>query len=506
MRVWCLFRANAGVFTGNCMDKGILRNVAINLFGLVLPTFVSLVTVPSYIRLLGVDRYGVIALVWTLIGYFSVLDLGMSMAAQNHISKARASGDGEACERVFWSAFWLNLTTGAIGGLLIYSGGALYTAYFTHVTPELRHEVYFALPWLAIAIPVANVSWVFAGAINGAERFGVYNANQTLGTFLFQLLPLGAAWVIAPNLQTVIAAAVFARVAAALLLGHSALRVLGIRTLRGPRFDTAKALFNFGSWMLIASVTTMVGDSLDRMMLGAGLGARFVTYYTVPQNLVKRLNLVPVALERTLFPRLSASHREHADVLATQSLQFLNALFTPVAIGAIVVLGPFLNVWVGPLIAGPGAPVGRVLIVAVWLVGQASVTRVLIQAQNNPAATARLGLVELPLFAGLLWFGIHRFGLPGAAGAVLCRAMFDYLVLLHLSHIRARTILVDMFAHLSFLAAALAIAWYVPQALYAIGAGVVLALANVAWSVATTATLRGYVRSLLFRLNSRKSA
>ncbi|MEM5342454.1 flippase, partial [Paraburkholderia azotifigens] len=83
------------------MDKGILRNVVINLIGLVLPTFVSLVTVPSYIKLLGVERYGVISLVWTLIGYFSILDLGMSMAAQNHISKARASNDADACEQVF---------------------------------------------------------------------------------------------------------------------------------------------------------------------------------------------------------------------------------------------------------------------------------------------------------------------------------------------------------------------------------------------------------------------
>jgi O-antigen/teichoic acid export membrane protein len=320
------------------------------------------------------------------------------------------------------------------------------------------------------------------------------------------LLPLGAAWAIAPNLQTVLAAAVFARLVAGVLLGRSALRVLNIRKLRGPRFDTSRALFNFGGWMLIASVTGMVADSLDRMMLGAGLGARFVTYYTVPQNLVSRLNLVPNALVRTLFPRLSALRREHADEIAAQSLQFLNAVFTPVAIGAIVVLGPFLRVWVGPVLAEHGAPVGRVLIIAMWLVGQAGVTRVLIQAQNNPAATARLGLVELPLFAGLLWLGINRFGLPGAAAAVLLRSLFDYLVLLYLSRIHTRTILVDMFAHLSFLAAALAIAWWMPGTLYAIGAGVVLAVANAVWSVATTPTLRGYVRSLLFRLNSRKSA
>jgi O-antigen/teichoic acid export membrane protein len=374
------------------------------------------------------------------------------------------------------------------------------------VNPALRHEVYLALPWLAVAIPVANVTWVFAGAINGAERFGIYNTNQTLGTFLFQLLPLAAAWAIAPNLQTVLAAAVFARLVAGAMLGRSALRVLNIRRLRAPRFDTATALFKFGGWMLVASITGVVADSLDRMMLGAGLGARFVTYYTVPQNLVTRLSLVPNALVRTLFPRLSALRREHADEVAAQSLQFLNALFTPVAIGAIVVLEPFLHMWVGPVLAAHGAPVGRVLIIAVWLVGQAGVTRVLIQAQNNPAATARVGLVELPLFAGLLWLGIARYGLPGAAAAVLTRALFDYLVLLYLSRIHARTILVDMFAHLSFLAAALALASWLPGVLYAIGAGVLLALANAMWSVATTAMLRGHLRSLLFRLYSRKSA
>ena len=59
------------------MEKAILKNVAINFAGLVLPTFISLVTVPTYIHMLGVDRYGFVALVWTLIGYFGVLDFGV---------------------------------------------------------------------------------------------------------------------------------------------------------------------------------------------------------------------------------------------------------------------------------------------------------------------------------------------------------------------------------------------------------------------------------------------
>jgi O-antigen/teichoic acid export membrane protein len=488
------------------MDKGILRNVAINFFGLVLPTFVSLVTVPSYIRLLGVERYGVIALVWTLIGYFSILDLGMSMAAQNHISKALASNDKDESARVFWSATWLNLVTGVIGGLIIYFGAFFYTAYFTKVSPQLQHEVYMALPWLAIAIPIANVSWVFAGAINGAERFGIYNTNQTIGTFVFQLLPLAAAWLIGPSLQNVLAAAVVARLFAAALLGRSALKVLGLRRMLPPQLGVAKGLFNFGGWMLIASITTMVADSLDKVFLGTGLGARFVTFYTVPQNLVTRLNIVPTAMVRTLFPRLSAVTRDHADLITQQSLEFLNGAFTPVALVAMFVLGPFLHVWVGNEIASVAAPVGRILIVSVWLVGQANVTRIMIQSQVNPAVAAQVGVFELPIFAAALWFGIKYFGLTGAAVAVAGRALFDYAVLLRLSAIRARPIALDMLAHLAFLLVSLWLASFLPSLSLAIVAGVLVVAANVAWSITMTPALRDLARSLLLRLNPRKSA
>ncbi|ACR31268.1 oligosaccharide flippase family protein [Burkholderia glumae] len=487
------------------MDKRILKNVAVNFVGLILPTFVSLVTVPAYIHTLGVDRYGVVSLVWTLIGYFGILDLGMSMAAQNQISKALASGDPQQCERVFWSACWLNLATGIAGGLLIYFGAFIYTSYFTKVSAELQHEVYRALPWLACAIPIANVSWVFSGAINGAERFGVYNANQTFGTFLFQLLPLFAAWLIAPTLPAVLAAAVLARLIAAVLLGRASLRVLNIRRVAPPRWRTARELFTFGGWMLIASTATMVADSLDRVILGAHLGARYVTYYTVPQNLVTRLNMLPNAVVRTLFPRLSAVDRDHADHLVRQSLEFLNGVFTPVAIVAIFALQPFLELWVGHDLATQSSPVGRVLVIGIWLVGQAGVMRILIQSQVNPARAALAGLVELPFFVGGLWFGITHFGLIGAAVVVVARALIDYGVLLVLASVKRRPIVADMAAHLAFLFGSLALAWTTPALAQAVALCALVAALNIAWSFVMTPGLRALARGVLGRLIPGKS-
>jgi O-antigen/teichoic acid export membrane protein len=363
-----------------------------------------------------------------------------------------------------------------------------------------------ALPWLAIAIPIGNVSWVFAGAINGAERFGVFNTNQTIGTFLFQLLPLGAAWLIAPNLQNVLAAAVVARLIAGLMLGRSTLKVLNIRRIRAPQLGVAKELFSFGGWMLIASATNGIAESLDRVMLGTGLGARFVTYYTVPQNLVMRLNMVSTAFVRTLFPRMSAVRRDHAGTIAQQSLEFLNSAFTPIAIVTMFALEPFLRLWVGNDLAVQAAPVGRILVISVWLIGQANVTRILIQSQANPAAAARVALFELPLLAAGLWFGIRHFGVAGAAVAVAARSLFDYAVLLWLSAVRARPILFDMLPHLAFLLGSLYLASFLSSLAIAIAAGAVIVLANVGWSLTMTPAVRELARSLLLRLNPRKSA
>ena len=64
----------------------------------------------------------------------------------------------------------------------------------------------------------------------------------------------------------------------------------------------------------------------------------------------------------------------------------------------------------------------------------------------------------MPFFVGGLWFGIHHFGLIGAAVVVAARALVDYGVLLYLSAIRMRAIVLDMLAHLAFLLASLFLA------------------------------------------------
>jgi len=163
---------------------------------------------------------------------------------------------------------------------------------------------------------------------------------------------------------------------AVVLLARASIKVLDIKRIEWPQLGVAGGLFKFGGWMLVATISSMITDSLDRVLQGANLGARLVTYYTVPQNLVTRLNMLPNSLVRTLFPRLSAIKRDHADAMVRQSLEFLNGVFTPIALFVMLVLAPFL--WVSVELARTyitGFP---------WaLLGTAQVNKAMLQNEIN---------------------------------------------------------------------------------------------------------------------------
>jgi O-antigen/teichoic acid export membrane protein len=404
------------------------RHTSYNLIGAVIPIAISLVTVPIYLHLVGTDRYGVLAIAWLLLGYFGLFDLGLGRATSFRIA-ALKTATAEDRASTFWAALAVNAAMGLVGGAVLWAVATAFFGQVFKVDAALRAETLAAVPLLAASVPLATVSGVLSGAIQGRERFLEINMISVVSTALFQLLPLGIAWRFGPNLVWLLSASVGARLLSTTALGYFCyVEFVSGNPLRTNRAEVG-VLLKYGGWVTFSAVFGPILNMLDRFVIGGLFGATAVTHYTVPVQLAGRTAIVSYALNSAIFPKLSAAEpREQSLLLENGLLSFAGLLSLPF-LGAIYLIGPFFHIWVKQAL-GPEAPlIGRILVAAMWTNGLGSLALTKLAAAGRPDVVTRIQLIQIPLYLPLLYFGLHFMGITGAALAAAIRLVTESLVL-----------------------------------------------------------------------------
>lgn len=404
------------------------RHATYNLVGSIIPIVLALTTVPIYLKLVGPDRYGVLAIAWLLLGYFGLFDLGLGRATSFRIAALR---DAPAQTRAdtFWAALSVNLSMGVIGGIVLWIAAGVFFGHVFKVDERLRPEILEAVPFLASAVPIATLTGVLTGAMQGREKFLETNTVSVLSTTLFQLFPLFVAWKLGPNLVWLLSAAVGARVLALFVLGYRC----HVELTRGHSKRLVRSevplLLKYGGWVTLSSIFGPMLVIVDRFAIGAVLGAVAVTHYTVPFQLAQRIAILPSAVTNALFPKMSAASDEERRAMVYKATLTLACLVSLPVLGAIFLLDPFLKIWVGSKIAVEAAPVGRILILGFWANAFALVPFMRLQSTGRPDLVTKTLMIQIPPYMACLYLGMSYLGLPGSALAFTARCIADYVML-----------------------------------------------------------------------------
>lgn len=421
--------------------KALAKNSLINLAGFVLPMAVGLITIPLIVRGFGIERFGLLTLAWAIIGYFSLFDLGIGRAITQLTAERLGNSPASDVSKMVWTGLFLMSIFSLAGALFIATLAPWLVSSVLKVSTALKDEATWAFIMLALAIPAVVLTAGFAGVLAALQRFDLINALRIpMGMMIF-LVPV-AVLPFSESMAHVCAGLMLVRVAFLFLHAVACFRVLpSMRVHIGLARAEMKRLLNFGGWITVSNVIGPLMVYMDRFVIGASLSISAVAYYVTPYELVTRLLAIPAALMAVLFPAFAASRGgsiRHAAALYSIGGRAILGLLAPIVLVIVVFSEEGLRVWLGEAFSRQSAPILQWLGIGVFLNSYAQVPFTFIQGTGRADITAKLHLVELPVYMALLFWLLSAQGIVGVAIAWVLRAALDAALLTVIAHELAR--------------------------------------------------------------------
>lgn len=408
------------------------RNVILNLLGMVVPLFFAILAIPFLIDGLGKGRFGLLTLAWMLIGYFSLFDLGLGRAITKMIAEKLGCGKGKDVPALIWTALSLMMVMGIFGGILIILISPWLVDEFLTIPSEIKAETLNSFYLLSATIPFVIMTTGLRGILSAYQRFDIINViNIPLGisNFLAPLLALHFSRSLVPIISILV---VLRFLAWSVYLLMCVRIVPQLRKSISVNKEVVLPLVNFGGWMTVSNIVGPIMVYLDRFLIGSMISMTAVTYYTTPYEVVTKLLIIPSALMGVLFPAFSANFSNDSEYTAKlygRALKYILIVMFPVVLIISAFADSVLFIWLGSDFVENSTVVMKLLVVGVFINSLAQVPFGLVQSAGRPDLTAKLHMVELPIYIALLLWLVAEHGIAGAATAWIVRVYLDFLIL-----------------------------------------------------------------------------
>lgn len=402
-----------------------VNNALFNTVSGLIPLLLSFLFWPYIVESLGDSSYGIFALVSTVIGYFSLLDLGLGNAVVKYVAEY-AGQDREQTEEVIGVALSIFLVAGLVGILIILSIARVLATEVMKVPPELVDAAYHAFCAASLGFFFTMLLTLFTAVTNGLSRYDISSSamavmgiTTTVGAVLllrsgFSLIHLVWLNVLVPMLVVVFYAIMVRR-----LLPHVSFR---------PRLNrrTLKQILHFGMFAMLSRVTDVVSGQVNLLIIGAVLGVASVTYYVIPFTILSRLTNLLCRIGMVIFPAISELQGQNRpdtirELYLTTSriiLSFTAAFTVPLLVFGV----DFLRLWMDPEFAERGGLVLQLITGAVFLTLCTNVPTFVVNGLGKPKISGVAAICTATLFLILMIPGAMFGGIVGVAAAQLISA------------------------------------------------------------------------------------
>lgn len=398
------------------------HNVVANFIGQVWTALIGVLFMPVYVRLLGMEAYGLIGVYISLQAMLFVLDLGLSATLNRELARhARTGTDAGSVHDLVRTLEWMFWPLCVAVALLMVPASTAFATHWLQSVTFSQERVAHALMVMGFAIAAQWPSSFYAGGLAGLERQVSLNfANIVFATLRWvAVIPvlLWAEATIEVYLYWQVMVSVVQTIAMRMLLSHAL-----PNRVRPARFrvETLRAVRSFALGMFCIAVVAFVLIQVDRIVLSRVLPLDQFGQYVLVATVAATLSRVFSPFFAALYPRYSslvaAGEQGALVVLYHRSNQWLAIVVASVA----SVMGFFgedvLRLWThDPALAARGAPILAVLVFGTALNGLMNLPYALQLAHGWTRLTLYQNLVAVLIVVPATWWLARVYGAFGAA-------------------------------------------------------------------------------------------
>ena len=422
------------------------RSLGVSLVSRLWGAALSILVVPVYVRILGIESYGLIGLFTSLQVLISFLDFGLGTTLIREFGRLAGSADdrqemrdvARTCEIVY-------LVVGCLIGISLGLLGPWLLDHWLTLDRLSRDEAGKALAWGAFALAVQWPSALYGSGLEGLRRqtaLGLLSAATGTGRVL---LVLSAIWFIAPRLELFFAANAMAGLAHTIAARTIFWRSLG-SSERPPQilpgFLTRSR--GFAGAMTGIFLTSIILTQLDKIILSKVLALPDFGIYALTSALAGGLYVLIGPVFGIVYPQLcslvAGGNEEDTSNAYHLASQFLALLLIPALAVVALYSRDILFVWTGNADISQRAHWPLVFLFAGNAInGLMNAPYALQLASGWPGLALVSNVIAVVVLAPVTWFLAMNYGPAGGAAAWLLLNICFIMIAPQIMHRRLLT-------------------------------------------------------------------
>lgn len=426
--------------------RSLTQNTLSNLFGQSAVVLVAFLSTPLLVGGLGMERFGLLVILWGLVGYFGFLDLGTGQAAIKYLAEVVERKNRDEVRAIIRAALSSNAVLGGIGTAAFIALALSGLGNMLNVRPELQDEATLCLYLTAACVLPMLLQTALRSVPTALRRFDIVNAVQ-VGTGLLQWGGSAVLIGLGKGLPEILILTIVSKCASLLVYAFATERLVPGALWSAPSGTTYEMgkLVRFGAWIAPSQIIPPAVSLIERMFIGNLVALGAVTYFAIPGDTALRVLIFPVSLVNAIFPVLSGGwsiqeHRPETAGLYRRSFRLLFLLLVPVLVGGILFADDLLTIWLGNSFAEQSSVTLMILVCATFLMALAQLPNAALQALGRPDLPAKVLFIETPLTLGMSYYLTSSYGIQGTAWSVLLRCAVELFVLFGLAERLMRTL------------------------------------------------------------------